>query len=111
MLKYLRNNFKTKCTFISEQFELYIYFGTIWMCRNNFKTKCSDNIYLRNNLDVFVCLCLHLQNCTETREKRSSLKDCVVEKQIKSPTFLNKTRKDKSFYTKRSYQTSLTMIV
>ena len=81
------------------------------MCRNNFKTKCSDNIYLRNNLDVFVCLCLHLQNCTETREKRSSLKDCVVEKQIKSPTFLSKTRKIKSFYTKRSYQTSLTMIV
>ena len=65
----------------------------------------------RNNLDVFICLCLHLQNCTETRQKRSSLKDCVVEKQIKSPTFLNKNRKDKSFFTKRSYQTSLTMTV
>ena len=46
-----------------------------------------------------ICLCVHLQNCTETRPKRSSLKDCVVEKQIRSPTLSNKTKKLKVFYT------------
>ena len=107
---YILNKFCAGENFGGTIWNVNIFFGTI-LTQLFLDLSQRNNLISRNNLDVFICLCVHLKNCTESSRKRSNLINCVVEKQIKSPIFSNTNKKIKSFYTKRSYQTSLTMRV